>query len=139
MQATFACASDSEGVDAYTTSRLKDVIVAQGADHFVYKTDQQSSLKDCVSEALRQLNQAAQCAPDAVPEQSAVGEYQSNGVPERNAQRYVDLLRTHKALLEDNLKARVPSTHPLMPWLIEHVAMLMNITLSQTMGPRPMS
>ena len=51
---------------------------------------------------------------------------QSNGVSERNVQKFEDLLRTHKAALEDNLKVRIPSNHPIIPWLTEHVAMLMN-------------
>ena len=79
-----------------------------------------------MSEALRQLNRTAQFVPNAVPEPSAVSDSQSNGVTERNVQKYADRLRTHKAAFEDNLKARIQTTPPLMPWLIEHVAMLMN-------------
>ena len=45
-----ACASELEGADAYTTSRLNDLIAAQGDELFVYKTDQKSSLEACVSE-----------------------------------------------------------------------------------------
>ena len=103
-QATFACGADVKGADEYVTSRLKDFIKSQGADHFVYKMDQESSLRTCVEESIRQLNRHAAEAKTAVPENSAVGESQSNGVAERHVQKFEDLLRTHKAALKDNLK-----------------------------------
>ena len=64
--------------------------------------------------------------PIAVPDQSAVGESQSNGVTERHVQKFEDLRGTHKASFDDNLKARVPSSNPTRPWLIEHVAQILN-------------
>ena len=36
-----------------------------------------------------------------------------------------DLLRTHKLVLEDRRQARVPCSHPIMHWLIEHVTSLL--------------
>ena len=83
-------------------------------------------MKKCVAEAIGQLNRTAEFIPNAVPEHSALGESQSNGVAERNVQKFEDLLRTHKAALEDNLKVRIPSNHLRIPRLIEHVAMLKN-------------
>lgn len=95
-QATFACGTDSKGADAYTVSRLKDFVKAQGADHFVYRTDQENSMKVCLDEGLRRLNRTAEEAKTAVPEHSAVRESQSNGITERHVQKFEDLLRTHK-------------------------------------------
>ena len=62
----------------------------------------------------------------AVLEHSTVGESQSNGIPERQVQKFEDLLRTHQAAVEDSLKHRTPSKGPLMLWLIEHVAAVLN-------------
>ena len=75
-------------------------------------------MKKCVAEAIGQLNRTAEFIPNAVPEHSAVGESQSNGVAKRNVQNIEDLLRTHKAALEDSLKVRIPSNHTVIPWLI---------------------
>ena len=91
-QAVFAYVSDANGADAYTTQRLGEFIRAQGADHSVYKTDQESALKKYVAEAIFQLNRTAEFIPNAVPEHLAVGESQSNGVAERNVQKCEDLL-----------------------------------------------
>ena len=60
----------------------------------MYKTDQESASKKCVAEAIGQLNRTAEFIPIAVPEHSAVGEIQSNGVAERTVQKLKDLLQT---------------------------------------------
>ena len=80
-------------------------------------------MKKCVAEAIGQLNRTDEITPNAVPGHSAVGGSQSNELAERTVQKFEDLLRTHKDALEDILKVRIPSD---VPWLIHHVAMLMN-------------
>ena len=83
-QATFACGAEVKGADEYVTARLKDFIKSQGADHFVYKTDQEAALRTCIEESLKQLNRHAADAKTAVPENSAVGESQSNGMAKKH-------------------------------------------------------
>ena len=62
----------------------------------------------------------------AVNEYSAIGESASNGRAERTVQAVEDMLRTLKSALEARLRVRVPSTHPIMRWLVEHVATILN-------------
>ena len=62
----------------------------------------------------------------AVPEHSAPGESQSNGKAEASVKTLVDLLRTLKLSLESRLGGRIPSAHPILAWLIEHAAYLLN-------------
>ena len=45
---------------------------------------------------------------------------------ERNVQKCEDLMRTRKAALDNNLGFRVPSNNPIIPWLIENVAQIMD-------------
>ena len=59
-------------------------------------------------------------------EQSPVGESASNGKAERRVQVVEDLLRTLKAALQGRLKAKIPMAHPIMKWLIEHTASILN-------------
>ena len=62
----------------------------------------------------------------ATPEGSHPGESQSNGKAERAVGEFVRQLRTMKVALESRLKARIASSHPIMQWLIEHTAYILN-------------
>ena len=62
----------------------------------------------------------------AVPEHSHPGESQSNGLAERTIQEVVDQARTLKLALESRLKSRLPCSHPVFAWLVEHTAYVLN-------------
>ena len=59
-------------------------------------------------------------------EQPPVGESLSNGIAERKIQAVEDLLRTMRAALQGRLEMQIPMRHPLMQWLMEDVASVMN-------------
>ena len=59
-------------------------------------------------------------------EQSPVEESQSNGIAERKIQADEDLLRTTRAALQGRLNMQIPMRHPIMQWLMENVASVMN-------------
>ena len=61
-----------------------------------------------------------------MPEHSAVGESQSNSRAERAVQELEDHLRKGKAVLEARLGKRIPSTHPIVRWMVEHCATTLN-------------
>ena len=63
---------------------------------------------------------------EAVPEYSAAGASASNGRAERAVQTIGNQLRTLKSALEARIDTRVPSTHPVLRWLVEHAASLIN-------------
>ena len=63
---------------------------------------------------------------EAVPEASAVGESASNGRAERAIQAIEDKHRTLKIALESRIATRIPSTHPVLKWLVEHSATVLN-------------
>ena len=62
----------------------------------------------------------------AVPEHSHPGESQSNGLSERSVRELIDEVRTLKMSTEQRLKERLPNTHAVMSWLIEHAAYMLN-------------
>ena len=70
----------------------------------------------------------------AVPEHSHPGESQSNGLAERAVQDLVNHVRVLKLSLESNINARVPSEHPIMAWIVEHAAYLLNRCVLGTDG-----
>ena len=59
-------------------------------------------------------------------EHSAVAESASNGKAEKAIQPVEDLLRTLKSALQERLGGRIPTSHPVIRWLAEHVATILN-------------
>ena len=55
-----------------------------------------------------------------------VGESQSNGLAERAMQTVEGQLKCMKLALEDRLQCSIPCSHPIMSWVVEYAAMLIN-------------
>ena len=134
----FACVVDAKGTNEHAVRRMCDFIKESGLTKFVYKSDKESSIIALMDEAIRKSGRAGHHMPEdvpvlGVPENSAVGESQSNGRAERAVQTVEDLLRTHKLALESKVKARAPSDHAVLRWLVEHVAdILTKYTINST-------
>ena len=62
----------------------------------------------------------------AVPELSHPGESASNGAAERAVRSVMEQTRCLKLALEENLGEKVPSTHPVMRWVLEHACYTLN-------------
>ena len=120
---TFACVVDMKGrgTDGYAISRMTEFIRQSGLTTFVFKTDQESSIKalmeetiqkdadikTMMDEAIRRSGRQGDDIPlTAVPENSAVGALASNGRAERTVQTVEDQLRVLKAAFESRIGAR---------------------------------
>ena len=114
-----------EPTDAYAFNRLENFLKDEGVSKISYRSDQEPAIVSLIETALKIVRKAGESF-DASPEHSAVGESASNGVAERTVQQFEDLLRTLNAALEARLKARLPSHHPVMRWLVQHVASIYN-------------
>ena len=120
---------------------MTEFIRQSGLTKFVFKTDQESSIKalmeetiqkdadikTMMDEAIRRSGRQGDHIPlTAVPENSAVGASASNGRAERTVQTVEDQLRVLKAAFESRIGAQVPCSHPVIRWLVEHVADIIN-------------
>ena len=134
--AVFATVCDAKGTeDEKAILRLSQFIKDSGVPKLVYKSDQERAIAKMTEEALRRAGRNGQPEnPDtfdsgleqAVSEHSAIGESASNGRAERTVQAVEDLLRTLKSALEARIKARIPVDHPILRWMVEHVASILN-------------
>ena len=119
---------DQKGADDYVITRLAQFIRNSGYSHIVYKSDQEA-IPAMFEEAFRRSHRQGSCynpkLRQFVPESSAVGESQSNGKAENSVQRLEDTIRTYKAL-EEHIKLRIPSKHPLIRWIVDHAASVYN-------------
>ena len=50
----------------------------------------------------------------------------SNARAERTVQQVEDMLRTHLGELEARLGATISNKHPIVAWLVEHIAVIIN-------------
>ena len=121
----FAVPCDVKGPDEHAINRLVTFFTHCGIYDFNYMCDQESSIETLIQAAIKVAGREAEWV-GAVPEHSAVGESQSNARAERAVQEVEDLLRTMLAALEHRIKARIPSCHPVVRWLVEHVATTIN-------------
>lgn len=85
------------------------------------KSDQEPAIISLVEGLARER---ARLHPEArtIIEHSPVAESASNGIAERAVQALENQIRVLKLGLEEKLKASVPVSHPVVPWIIEHAA-----------------
>ena len=115
---------DVKGSDDYCVHRLCNFVRGCGVQRMAYLCDQESS----TNEALQATCKALKVEGDwqgAVPENSAVGESQSNGRAEQDVQFAEDQMRTLRVAIEDCIQARIPSTNPMSLWMAEYVGVLL--------------
>ena len=137
-----AMAVTQKGADAPVIDRIARFIKDAGIHKCAYKSDQERPLVYALEKAFQKagrtlkVEEALSVVP---PEHSSVGESASNGYAERGVQLFEDLLRTWKLAFEIRLGAPLPVHHPLVPWLIEHVANLLNKYVVGPGGKTPYS
>ena len=120
-------ANDEDAVET-----MSKFLIECGVTKMVYKSDQESALKNFVKASVRRAGATIEESSGddevftAIPEYSAVGESASNGKAERAIQQVEDLTRTLKSALEARIGARIGSTHPMFAWMVRHAAMILS-------------
>ena len=137
----FACVVPSKGSDPLVVARLCRFIQECGLLHFAYRSDREPAIVSLIQDACAMAgrngvkihaveDEAIEPEVDramvAVPEHSHPGESQSNGLSERSMRELIDEVRTLKMSTEQRLKGRLPNNHPVMSWLVEHAAYVLN-------------
>ena len=131
---TFASVVDTKGVDPCVVKRLAQWILDCGLTHVCYRSDREPAIRKMLQAAIRLAGVHGHLASDeevgqeddvvvAVPEESHVGESQSNGIAERAVQAVEGQVLTMKLNLEARLQMSIPCHHPLMAWLVEYAGM----------------
>ena len=87
------------------------------------KSDQEPSILALLAAVKRELREAC----EIVPEESPVGEHQSNGQVENAIKNVQGQVRTMRIGLQSRYKRRIKADHPIMPWLIHHGAFVLDI------------
>ena len=85
------------------------------------KTDQEPAIRDLMKEVAQARGEVR-----TVLEASPPGESQANGHAERAIRSVEEIVRVHKLALEARVGEKLPVTHAVIPWLVEHAADLAN-------------
>ena len=101
--------------------RLGEGVEKLGRLRLVLKSDQEPAIKALLQSVKREKHQ------DIAFEHSPVAEHQSNGVAERAVKTVQGQARTMKLAPEARISEKVMETSDIIPWLIRHAAMLINI------------
>ena len=138
----FATGCDAKGPEDPAAGRLAEFLRASGVNKMVYKSDQEPALKATVEYALTKIGRTGDAKGgddflQLVPEYSAVGESPSNGRAERAIQTIEDMVRTYLHALEGRIKTKVSTAWPVVRWLVEHAASMVNRFTTNPDGVTP--
>ena len=89
------------------------------------RSDGEVAMSPIVREVCR-LRVAEGAQRTAVDTRPVGGDSAINGIAERAARAVQEHMRTARSALKDQWSVRMVARHPVWPWLIEHVTVLLN-------------
>ena len=121
-KATFAHAVPVKGIDEknYAVDSIVSDVKYCGYSRVILKSDNEPAIVSLLQEALKGLR--AEGLEQAAEEHPPPYDYQANGGIEVGCKLVRGHLRTMLVCLEHRLQAKIPTTHAVMTWLVEHVA-----------------
>ena len=100
---------------------VRDLLKFGHHGDLILKSDQEPAVVDLLREVARLRGTRR-----TILEQSPVGDSRANGIIERAIQSVEKLLRVHKLALETRIDSKLPVTHTIFTWLVEHIADVLN-------------
>ena len=121
MEAVFTHSVEQKGTAGgnYPVKCLVDDLDWLGHKRVAMKSDQEPSILD-VKSAVK-----AQWRGEIVPEESPVGDSQSNGRVERAVRSAQEQVRVLKSALDARYGKKVPGDHAVLPWLMDYSGILL--------------
>ena len=117
------------GLDNYAADRICAEIAWLGYPRVILRSDNETSLVQVVTNALKILRvqlvgaiDISEGQPSAAAEGSTPYDPQTNGAIERSVGLIKGQVKAMRMTLEQFLKAKVPVRHPIMWWLVRHAS-----------------
>ncbi len=126
-----------EDEDQYCTGLIVQALQWLGHTRMILKNDGEPSIQALTRKAVEVAKVKLEDLEQISKENPAAYDSQSNGATEVGVRNTRGTFRTHKLCLEARLRKFVPVTHAVVPWLLEHVCLLLNVTTRGTDGLTP--
>ena len=139
-RAIFAHAVRQKGVDdeGYAVARVTEDIQWLGYTKVILKTDGERAIVRLLKESLKSIKTTlADQVDQASFENPPTYDPRSNGSVENAVKLVKGMLRSCKSGLEARINGKIPDDHPVMTWLVEHVAWILTIRPNSEDGKTP--
>ena len=123
--------------DGYAVSRLVEDIAWLGHTRIILKSDNEPAILKVLKDSLRTARVEVEELEQIQEEQAVKYDSRSNGDAENAVKQVTKLLRTLKLCLEKRMGKKIPTSHPIMTWLVEHSAWLLNTRVMGADGFTP--
>ena len=125
-KALFGHVVPRKGVDehGFAVAQITADVQWLGYSKVMLKTDNEPAILKLLQESLRELRISG--LDTVMCENSPEYDPQANGSAEVGVRILKGMVRTHRSSLERDLGYRVPARHPLIAWLVKHVADIVN-------------
>ena len=127
----FAHVVQQKGVDEENV--VADTVLSDiewlGHTKLILKADGEPALQALVQRVLATARVELKDLEQASKEDPAAYDSQSNGGVETGIQVIRGLFRTMKLCTEERIKKHIPVDHPLLAWMLEHVCLLLNVSV----------
>ena len=123
--------ADEEG---YVAHLVTEAIEWMGHTKVILKADNEPALQALVRQVLTAARVECPSLEQLSKEEPATYDSQSNGSVELGVRLVRGMFRTLKCCLEARVDKMIPVNHALVPWLLEHSCLLMNIMVRGSDG-----
>ncbi len=124
------CKGASE--DRFVASLVVADIEWMGHTKLIVKADNEPALKALVVQSLEEVRLKCVDIENVSAENPPTYDSQANGGTEVGIQLVRGIFRTLKPCLESRINKAIPVNHPIIPWLLEHAGLVLNV---RPMGP----
>jgi hypothetical protein len=105
-----------------------------GHTRLIMKSDNEPAVKALVSRVIELVKVECKDFDQISKEQSAAYDSQSNGGTEVGVRLVRGLLWTVKLCLEERIGKYIPVDHAVVPWMMDHVCLLLNVVVRGSDG-----
>jgi len=124
--------------DNFVVSLVVRAVQWLGHVRIIFKCDNEVSLKALVTASYNALRLKPPEELEGISrENSTKYDSKSNGATESGVRSVRGLLRTIKLELENHIGKKIPVNHPIMSWMMEHVALLLSAIVKKDDGQTP--
>ena len=128
-KAHFAHVVPQKGIDAdhYAVDVLMKDVAWLGYTHLALRSDNEPAILKLLEHALTEARYKLEKLEQVMEEHPNVYDSAGNGQVEAAVKQVTGMLRTNLLDLEKRLEREIPLQSPIMPWLVEYAAFMINI------------